>query len=90
MADSTIQDPRYVVGDVPISIPQTDCVGLPPIPLRNTEAELRRACAEMLLAGSMLLSDVSREAGGWNSSSQAKQSEERFRKALECGREALS
>jgi len=52
--------------------------------------DLRRACAEMLLAGSLLLSDVQRESAGWNSSSQAKQSEERFRKALETGREALS
>ena len=51
---------------------------------------LRKAAAEALLAGALLLSDVQRENSGWNAASQAKQSEERFRKALEAVREALA
>lgn len=92
---TTIPDPRYVVGDVPTAVPNQDgccVVGTSQIlsPLRNAEAELRRACAEMLLAGSLLLSDVTRSLSQWAENTQAKQSEERFRKALEVGREALS
>lgn len=59
--------------------------------LPETETKrLRAACAELTLAGALLLSDVSRQAAGWNEASQAKASEERMRKALEIGREALS
>ena len=91
--DSTIPDPRYVVGDVP----QTS-VFPPPAELRaaikqhcyprDPEAELRRACAEGLLAFSLLLSDVQREPN-WKEK-VTKDSEERARKALETMREALS
>lgn len=86
---TTIPDPRYVVGDAPTTAP-------PPatepfmVPARDVNAELRRACAEMLLAGSLLLSDVQRSLQQWSENTQARQSEERFRKALEAGREALS
>lgn len=56
----------------------------------EVNGKLRAAGAEALLAGALLLSDVQRESSGWNSSSQAKKSEERFRSALEVLREALS
>jgi hypothetical protein len=51
---------------------------------------LRSACSEAMLAGALLLSDVSRQSAAWNEAPQAKQSEERFRKALEAMREALA
>lgn len=62
--------------------------------LGDTTAErlqkLKPAAAEILLAGALLLSDVQRENSGWNSASQAKASETRFRAALEQLREAMS
>ena len=72
------------------AVPSTKPIHAPVSFVRDPEADLRRACAELLLAGSLLLSDVQRESSSWNSSSQAKASEDRFRKALEVGREALS
>jgi hypothetical protein len=51
---------------------------------------LRSACAEAMLAGALLLSDVSRDSESWRSAPQVRQTEERFRKALEAMREALA
>ena len=60
---------------------------LPGAPLTS----LRAAAAEALLSGSLLLADVARQVQNYDpSTSQAKQSEERFRKALEALRESLS
>ena len=92
--DSTIPEPRYVMGDVPataVPLPAELCAEIKQhcYP-RDPEAELRRACAEGLLAGSLLLADVSRALGQWDAAHPAKQSEERLRKALETMREALS
>lgn len=85
--DSTIPDPIYV----PVGTSVTPISSVPlPIPARDPEAELRRACAEGLLAGSLLLADVSRALGQWDAAHPAKKSEERLRKALETMREALS
>lgn len=90
--DSTIPDPRYIVGDAPQTAPPSDCNVhvISTLHPRNVESELRRACAEMLLAGSLMLADVQRALGQWDAAHPVKQSEERFRKALEAGREALS
>lgn len=78
-----IEDPeKLFTGLVPRA--SSEAVG------RDVASELRRACAEMLLAGSLLLADVQRALGQWDTSHAAKQTEERFRKALEAGREALS
>lgn len=52
--------------------------------------DLRRAAAEALLSGGLLLADVSRTMSTWNAEAAAKVSEERFRKAMEMLREALS
>lgn len=88
--NAVIHDPPTFGGNIPTPLPQPTVVDTPwSEPLRNPEAELRRACAEMLLAGSLLLADVSRAMDNkW--ADQVKATEERFRKALECGREALS
>jgi hypothetical protein len=53
-------------------------------------AKLRAATAEALLAGGLLLADVSRTMTTWSADAPAKASEERFRKAMEMLREALS
>lgn len=52
--------------------------------------DLRAACAELMLAGSLALADIARANPSWNSEGAARQSEERLRKALESAREALS
>lgn len=89
--NAVIHDPPTFGGNIPTPLPQPTVVDTPwSEPLRNPEAELRRACAEMLLAGSLLLADVSRAMGSYAWSEAMKATEERFRKALECGREALS
>lgn len=51
---------------------------------------IRAAAAEALLAGGLLLADVSRTMATWSADAPAKASEERFRKAMEMLREALS
>ena len=51
---------------------------------------LRKAAAETLLAGALLLSDAQRDSPNWQQTCMARGSEERFRKALEQLREALS
>lgn len=51
---------------------------------------LRAAAAEALLSGGLLLADVSRTMTTWSADAPAKASEERFRKAMEMLREALS
>lgn len=68
----------------------SDLQDIAPTVSTPTNVTLRSAAAEVLLSGSLLLSDVQRESSGWNAASQAKASEERFRKALEKVREALS
>lgn len=55
-----------------------------------TAPTLRSACAEAMLSGALLLSDVSRDSESWRSAPQLRQTEERFRKALEAMREALA
>ena len=62
-----------------------------PIPTnRDVHGELRRACAEGLLAGALLISDVSRAMGSYDWQKAVAGTEERFRKAMEAMREALS
>lgn len=51
---------------------------------------LRAASAEALLSGGLLLADVSRTMATWSADAPAKASEDRFRKAMEMLREALS
>lgn len=78
-----------LVGDTS-AVPSPQLIHAPASCVRDTEAELRRACAELLLAGSLLLSDVSRAMGSYDWKNAVAGTEERFRKALEGGREALS
>ncbi len=59
-------------------------------PSTAPQPSLRKAAAEALLAGGLLLSDAQRDSSNWQASAMAKNSEERFRKALEQLAEALA
>ena len=61
-----------------------------PLPVPAPQPSLRKAAAEALLAGGLLLSDAQRDSSNWQASAMAKNSEERFRKALEQLAEALA
>ena len=54
------------------------------------QPSLRKAAAEALLAGALLLSDAQRDSVNWQQTCMARTSEERFRKALEQLAEALA
>lgn len=53
------------------------------IPVPAPQPSLRKAAAEAVLAGALLLSDAQRDSSNWQASAMAKSSEERFRKALD-------
>lgn len=72
---------------IPPTVPSYDGTFLP---LRKGESELRAALSELMLASALALADIARANPTWNAEGTAKQSEERLRKALELGREALS
>lgn len=56
----------------------------------SNNLELKKAASEALLAGAFLLADVARQVENWDrTTSQAKQSEVRFREALEALKVAL-
>ncbi len=59
-------------------------------PVPAPQPSLRKAAAEALLAGGLLLSDAQRDSANWQQTCMARTSEERFRKALEQLAEALA
>lgn len=61
-----------------------------PTPVPVPQPSLRKAAAEALLAGGLLLSDAQRDSVNWQQTCMARSSEERFRKALEQLAEALA
>lgn len=52
-------------------------------PVPAPQPSLRKAAAEAMLAGALLLSDAQRDSANWQQTCMARASEERFRKALE-------